>query len=85
MKICSLNIQGLRKYNDDTSFKKYCQSFDLISLYETWQDSEAEFKHFLDGYESFESIRKKKPTALRGSGGVSVFVKDWVLQTNGVT
>ena len=37
------------------------------------------------GYESFESIRKKKPTALRGSGGVSLFVKDWVLQTNGVT
>ena len=29
-------------------------------------------------------MRKKKRSALRGSGGVSVFVKDWVVQTKGI-
>ena len=29
-------------------------------------------------------MRKKKRTAPRGSGGISVFVKDWVMQTKGI-
>ena len=29
-------------------------------------------------------MRKKKRNAVRGSGGVSVFIKDWLIQTSGI-
>ena len=79
-----MNIQGLRKYNDSAAFKNYCKTFDGIAVYETWQELEAEFVDFINGYETFEAMRKKRRGMSRGSGGVSVFVKDWVLQTGGV-
>lgn len=79
-----MNIQGLKKYDGDYNFKNYCKSFDLVALYETWQDNKTDFKNFLDGYTNFDCMRSKKRTAVRGSGGVTVFVKDWLMQTSGV-
>ena len=55
-----MNIQGLRKYNDSAAFKNYCKTFDVIALYETWQEHEAEFVDFINGYETFEAMRKEK-------------------------
>ena len=84
MNICSLNIQGLKKYRDDSIFKNFCNRFDVVASNETWQEHESDFRNFLPGYEAFSSMRKKKQTAPRGSGGISVFVKDWVMQTKGI-
>ena len=42
------------------------------------------FRNFIDGYGTFESMRKKRRGISRGSGWASVLIKDWVLQTNGV-
>ena len=55
-----MNIQGLRKYNDSAAFRNYCKTFDVIALYETWQEHEAEFVDFINGYETFEAMRKEK-------------------------
>ena len=85
MNICSLNIQGLNKHSDNPLFKEYCERFEIIALYETWQKSANEFKHFIHGYTCFESMRTRGRTMLRGSGGVSVFVKDWLVRSTGVT
>lgn len=72
------------KYSDNVQFHNYCKQFDIIALYETWQRSGDDFKNFLQGYINFDAIRKKPRNVFRGSGGVSVFVKDWVMQTSGV-
>ena len=82
--ICSLNIQGLKKYADNTSFQNYCQLFDIIALHETWQANAHDFDTFIEGFSNFDSMRRKKRNAVRGSGGVSVFMKDWLVQTNGI-
>ena len=62
-------------------FKEYCKQFDIIACYETWQTCENDYANFIDGYENFDSMRKKKRSAVRGAGGVAVFVKDWVIQS----
>ena len=72
------------KYSDNAQFHGYCKLFDIIAVYETWQKCKNEFDNFLQGYTHFESIRKRTRNSSRGSGGVSVFVKDWVIQTSGV-
>ncbi|MCG8044707.1 MAG: endonuclease/exonuclease/phosphatase family protein [Candidatus Thiodiazotropha taylori] len=84
LKITSLNVQGLRKYTNDSVFKKYCEQFDIIALYETWQEHNGDFENFIEGYHNFDSMRKKKRSVSRGSGGVSVFVRDWILLKPGV-
>ena len=81
LKISSLNIQGLKKHCDGVVFKEYCKQFDIIACYETWQTSENDFANFIDGYENFDSMREKGRRAVRGSGGVTVFVKYWIIQS----
>ena len=46
LNICSLNIQGLMKYSDNTQFQDYCKLVDIIALYETWQSCGNDFKTF---------------------------------------
>lgn len=53
-------------------------------MYETWQENKRDFDGFIDGYTNFDSMRRKKRTAARGSGGVTMFVKDWLMQTKRV-
>ncbi|MCG7879459.1 MAG: hypothetical protein N0C90_24475, partial [Candidatus Thiodiazotropha endolucinida] len=40
------------------------------------------FNKFLNGFTNFDCIRPSKKSAYRGSGGVSVFVKDWFVNNN---
>ena len=82
--ISSLNIQGLKKYADNTHFHNYCRLFDSVALHETWQEHEHEFDTFTEGYSNFDCRRRKKRNAVRGSGGVSVFIKDWLIKTTGI-
>ena len=73
---------GLKKEHcDGVVFKEYCKQFDIIACYETWQTSENDFANFIDGYENFDSMREKRRRAVRGSGGLTVFVEDWIIQS----
>ena len=78
MQILTWNIEGLQKYDNDIELKKYLQSFDIISLVETWGNFVGEFSNFLSSFTTFEFVRKRKPGSGRNSGGVCVFVKDWL-------
>ena len=75
--ICSMNVQGLHKFQNDQVFLNFCSTFDFIGMYETWQRHQDDFRNFLNGYTNFDCIRHSKKQSQRGSGGVSVFVKDW--------
>lgn len=69
-------LKGLAKYENDFLFQSYFSKYDVIGLCETWAIKGDNFESFLPGYISFDFIRPKKRTAYRGSGGVSVFVKE---------
>ena len=84
LKMCSWNIEGLKKYYNDISFQSYCSRFDILSFCETWGVSNDEFENFLPGYTNFNFCRRKKNTAARGFGGVTVFVKDWLIKRGSI-
>ena len=77
--ICSMNVQGLKKFENDIVFKNYCKGFDLVGMYETWQRHHNDFVNFIDGYTNFDSMRCYRKQTPRGSGGVTVFVKNWLI------
>ena len=80
--ICSLNVQGLNKFNNDQTFLQFCKKYDIIGLYETWQRKKLDFDSFLEGYVNFDCMRQPKGSAPHGSGGVTVFVKDYLVDGN---
>ena len=67
-------MQGLKKFENDQSFLQFCKQYDIIGLCETWQRNTSDFDSFLEGYINL--------TALRGSGGVTVFAKDNLVHGN---
>ena len=60
LKLCSLNIQGLKKYENNKLFSNFCSQYDIIALYETWQTGVDDFKGLMNGYTSFNKLRKCK-------------------------
>ena len=82
MNILTWNIEGLQKYYNDVDLKNYLHTFDIISFFETWGNFVGEFSNFLPSFTAYESVRKKKPGSGRNSGGVCVFVKDWLMKAN---
>ena len=34
--LCSLNVQGLAKYEAGVNFQHYFKRYDIVGLYETW-------------------------------------------------
>ena len=75
-------MQGLKKFEDDDNFLNYCRKYEIIAMYETWQRNINDFSSFLEGYINFDCLRPSKRTAQRGSGGVTVFVKDLLVNKN---
>lgn len=47
----------------------------MCAFLETWGKHESQFDNFIQGYTNFSKIRKRKHTAGRHSGGVTVFVE----------
>ena len=60
LNMCSMNIQGLHKFQNDNIFLNYCTSFDIVGMYETWQRHEDDFRNFLNGYTNFDCIRHSR-------------------------
>ena len=75
-------MQGLKKFEDDDNFLNYCRKYEIIAMYETWQRNINDFSSFLEGYINFDCLRPSKRTAQRRSGGVTVFVKDLLVNKN---
>ena len=72
--MCSLNIQGLKKYIRNETVLAFCSQYDIVGLSETWQTTKDEFNDFLtDSYIKYDCPRPSRNS--RGSGGVSVFIK----------
>ena len=75
--ICFYNIHGLtlNKLSDDL-LGSFFKSFSLILLCETWLDkSQTDEFDVVDQYSFFNFARKfKHPNAIRGSGGLGVYV-----------
>lgn len=61
-------------------FRLFCEQFDLIALYETWQTVHGEFDAILPGYINFDCMRPGNNG--RGSGGVTVFIKDSTIRAD---
>ena len=66
LQICLMNVQGLKKFENEYVFFNYCRMFDFIGMYETWQRHEYDFKNFINGYINFDCIRPSKKQAQRG-------------------
>ena len=76
----ALNSQGLKKHASNTVFKTFCDQFNIVTLYETWQTKHGDFENFLPGFVNYDCIRTC--SVKRGSGGVTVFVKESLSNMN---
>ncbi len=72
LKFCSWNIEGLSGKSDDEDFLSIIDSFDFISLVESWL---SENTVNIQGFYSFSKCRQKSNRAGRNSGGITVLVK----------
>ena len=82
LNICSWNIEGLAKYENNIKFERFCMSYDIVGFCETWGYAADQFSDILTGFTRFDYMRTKKSSALRGSGGISVFVNKQLIECN---
>ena len=73
MKFCSFNVEGLFDKLQDREFTQVIQSYDFITLVETWFPTKSKIS--IEGFYSFSKSRKKNKRARRYSGGISILVK----------
>ena len=59
-------------------FIEYLSNFDVILLCETWSRFSGEFDNLLSHFNHFDKVRTQKPSAIRNSGGFSVFISSRV-------
>ena len=64
------------KYSSDQDFKAFCSLYHIISFCESFVRDHSDFRDFLDGYHTFNSVREKLHRRGRYSGGITVFVRD---------
>ena len=72
VKFCSWNIEGLAGKLADEDFLSTIETFDCVSLVETWS-SETDVN--IEGFYSFSKGRQASNNARRNSGGITVLVK----------
>ena len=72
----------MKKYENDQTFLQFCKQYDIIGLHEIWQRNKLDFESFLDGCVNFDCMQQLKGSSPRGSGGVTVFVKDYLVGGN---
>ncbi len=79
--VCAVNIEGFAKYKYDVDFLNYAKQYDIFGMCETWGSDQSDFDDTLHGYDHFDYIRPRSSRARRSSGGVTVFVKDSLINT----
>ena len=62
------------------NFISYVSKFNIFAMCEIWANSESDFTNFMPDYQHFVYARKKSPRAVRNSGGVTVLVKNDLIQ-----
>ena len=73
MKLCSFNVEGLFDKLQGKEFTQVTQSYDFITLVETWLPTKSKIS--IEGFYSFSKSRKKNKRAKRYSRGISILVK----------
>ena len=63
-------------------FIEYVTKYDIIGFVETWAKSKNDFENALPGYTCFSKARRKRSRKGRYSGGITVFIRNDIL--NGV-
>ena len=58
-----MNVQGLKKFEDDNNFLNFCRKYEIIGMYETWQRNENDFSSYLEGYINFDGLRPSRRTS----------------------
>ena len=69
------NIEGLSKYESSVELADFVKGIDIFGFCETWGQNVSQFDTFVDGFQPFSVVRKKRYRKGRPSGGVTVFVK----------
>jgi len=77
-----LVVDGVKYIYDDTTKQPYCENFEIVCFCETWQIKDDDYSSLLPGYTNFDSPRKTTK-GKRGAGGVTVFIKSWLIE-NGI-
>ena len=75
-------MQGLKKLVYNVDFIEYLSNFDIIFLCETWSRFSGEFDNLLPHFNHFDKVRTQKPSAIRSSGGVNVFISSSIADLN---
>ena len=83
--INSWNFCGLQKFENNATFREYLLNFDIVGLLETWGYRIGQFDSFISNYTCFDSVRIKNDRALRSSGGIAVFVKNYFIECSLIT
>ena len=81
MSIASVNIAGFMKFKFDEFLHSYIRRFDIFGMCETWARNEHEFENFMTDYTHFDFVRKRSRFARRNSGGVTVLVKIFFVES----
>lgn len=83
--ILTWNICGLKKHKYNYSLLNYLKTFDIIGLVETWNDSKGDFDLLFESHKCFDAVRTKKPYSIRNSGGVSVYIRNDLIEAGSIT
>lgn len=73
------NIDGLMSKYSDSDFITFCMLFDIIALVETWNRSTTDYENIFPGYNLFCCPGKRRATRGRFSVGISIYVKNDIL------
>ena len=83
MSMACVNIEGYMKFKYDDSFRSHVRKFDIFGMCETWASEEKDFDKVLPEYSHFDFICKR--FYLINSGGVTVSVKNHIVETGMIT
>ena len=72
MQIAVWNVNKLRRHSGNPDFKKFCSSYDIVCLIETWAKNKEDYSDLFETHEPFSSVRSAQN---HYSGGIIVYVK----------
>ena len=57
MQILAWNVNKLYRHTRNPDFKSFSQSYEIISLVETWARSQEEYSNLVEDYQALSCIR----------------------------
>ena len=75
MHLLSWNIHGFSTFRKSADIESYLIKHDIVTLTETWTNSDEDIKDFLDDYEHFSVHGKRRHKHGRIPGGIVTFIQ----------